>query len=219
VKTYRITIQLKSDLHIGSGFGFARIIDNMSVEDEEGLAYVPGSTIKGKLRSVCKKIVLTLGDKAFLNNEEKICQSFASTKGQEGLCKHIEQKHRCVICRLFGSPFAEGKLLFTDAKLDEVHAEEIRVLLKINRFHISTQNEVRTNVKVSRTRKLAEDGHLFVSENVRKSLVFTGLLYIKEPLSSDEEMLLHYGLKALTHLGGQKSRGLGRVEMKLEEVT
>ncbi|MBU0567809.1 hypothetical protein KJ693_01280 [bacterium] len=209
---YKITILLKSNLHIGSGFGFARIIDHTSIEDAEGLAYIPGSTIKGKLKSVCKKIALTLKDEGFLNKEGKICRSIEPAKGQEGLCKHDEDKTRCVICRLFGSPFAEGKLIFANATLNEDKAEEIRVLSRINRFRIDTQNEVRTNVKLSRYRRISDARHLFMLENVSKDLQFTGCIYAKEPLSPEEKELLKYGLKTISHLGGHKARGLGRVE-------
>jgi len=220
VKAYTITIALKSNLHIGSGFGFARLIDHTSIENAEGLAYIPGSTIKGKLRSVCKKIALTLeDDKGFLNKEEKICQSLEPVKGQKELCKHDEAKERCVMCRLFGSPFAEGKLIFTDATLlDEAKAEEIRVLSKINRFRVDAQNEVRTNVKLSRYRRISDARHLFVLENVSKSLQFKGNVQAKELLTPEEENLLKYGLKAISHLGGQKARGLGRVSMTCPEL-
>jgi CRISPR/Cas system CSM-associated protein Csm3 (group 7 of RAMP superfamily) len=219
VKAYQITIDLKSNLHIGSGFGFARLIDHVSIKDAERLAYIPGSTIKGKLRSVCKKIALTMEDPFYLSNgNHKICQSLEPGRGQSEMCKHDALEDRCVICRLFGSAFAEGKLLFTDAKLNEADAEKIRVLSQISRFRVDAQNEVKTNVKLSRYRKISDEGHLFVSENVSKTLGFTGAIYAKEPLTTEEETFLRYGLKTLTHLGGQKSRGLGRVEMNLKEV-
>lgn len=224
MKAYQITIDLKSNLHIGSGFGFARLIDHTSIKDAEGLAYIPGSTIKGKLRSVCKKIALTLGDGIYLSQgNKKICQSLEPALGQSAICKHDSIEDRCIICRLFGSAFAEGKLLFTDAKLNEADAGKIKVLSKINRFRVDAQNEIKTNVKLSRYRRVSDQGHLFVSENVSKSLVFTGTIYAKEYLAPEglapkEEELLRYGLKALTHFGGQKSRGLGRVEMTLKEV-
>lgn len=218
MKEYTIIISLKSNLYIGSGFSFARIIDHTSITDEKGLAYIPGSTIKGKLRSVCKKIALTLADKAFLNKEERICQTFEPAKGQKGLCKHDDEAEYCIICRLFGSPFTEGKLFFRDAVLDQQQAEEIRMLYAISHFRVKEQNEIRNNVRLSRYRRVSEDGRLFITENVSKSLEFTGSFYTKVFLSEEEEKLLKYGLKIISHLGGQKARGLGRVRINCPEL-
>jgi CRISPR type III-B/RAMP module RAMP protein Cmr6 len=218
VNKYKITISLKSNLHISSGFGFAQIIDHTSIEDAEGLAYIPGSTIKGKLKSVCKKIVLTLGDKAFLNKEGKICQSLESSNGQKEICKYDKQNDSCIICKLFGSPFKEGKLIFSDARPDEVQAEKIRVLSAINPFRVNTQNEIRTNVRLSRHRRISDENHLFVLKNVSKELKFTGFIYARENVTSVEEELLKYGLKTTYHLGGQKARGLGRINIYCDEL-
>ena len=211
---YEITICLKSNMHIGSGFGFARIIDHMSIEDAEGFAYIPGSTIKGKLKSICKKIALTLGDtiEDFLNKEDRVCQSLESKNGQQEVCKHNEPSDRCVICRLFGSPFAEGKLVFKDAKLNDSDAEKIRVLSAINPFRVDAQNELKNAVKLSRFRRVSSPQHLFTLESVSKKLQFSGSIHARESLTDQEESLLKYGLKSLTHLGGQKARGLGRIK-------
>ena len=207
---YKITICLRSNLHIGSGFGFARIIDHMSIKDAEKLAYIPGSTIKGKLRSVCKKIALTL-------NYDNICQTLDNPK----FCKYKKLKECCVICRIFGSPFTEGRFFFSDAKLEKTEAEKIGTLSKITRFRVDEQNEVKNNVKLSRVRRISDPRHLFNLESVSKRLRFEGVIRVREALNQlldeeqmkAEENLLKYGLKALTHLGGQKARGLGRIDI------
>lgn len=213
---YKITIFLKSNLHIGSGFGFARIIDHTSIKDAEKLVYIPGSTIKGKLRSICKKIALTLDDKHFWNKDEKICQ----TLEKPDVCKYETIAEHCVICRIFGSPFMEGRFLFSDAKLERTEAEKIKVLSKISRFRVDEQDEVKNSVKLSRVRRISDPQHLFTLESVSKRLKFEGVIHVRDALNQilnedlvkAENDLLKYGLRSLTHLGGQKARGLGRIE-------
>jgi len=208
VTEYKIIICLKSNLHVGSGFGFARIVDLMSVKDANGLAYIPASTIKGKLRSACSKIAFTLLDEQdFLSRESKICQKLS-----KDVCKHEDPKDRCIICRLFGSPYAEGKLIFKDAVINEDDADKITTLSYINRFRIDEQNEIRSSVKLSRRLRISSPQNLFTVESTSKKLTFSGSIYAKEELTDQEQNLLKYGLKILSHIGGQKSRGLGRIE-------
>ena len=58
----KLEIQFQSSFTIGSGIGFASFVDSCTIRDHNQVAYIPGSTIKGKLRSLCKKIALELGD-------------------------------------------------------------------------------------------------------------------------------------------------------------
>lgn len=212
--SYNITICLKSNLYVGSGFGFARIVDLVSIKDEEGLAYIPGSTIKGKLKSSCRKIAITLaGDHDFSswnNSEGNICGKHEN----EGfnICRHLNPYENCIICRLFGSPYTEGKLIFGDAELDESLQAEFRSLYKMNHFRVDSQSEVKNSVKLSRKLRISSPQALFSMETVSKDLAFTSIIYSKELLSEQEKDLLKYGLKILTHIGGQKARGLGRIE-------
>lgn len=208
---YNITIELKSNLHVGSGFGFAKIIDHTSIKDSEGLAFIPGSTIKGKLRSLCRKIALTLEEENFKSSDiqKNICDG--GRVSGKAICK-VELEKACILCRLFGSVYQEGKLIFTDATLTDVNAKKILILSKFNRFDIKEQNETKPGVKVSRGRRTSDPKHLFMSENVSHYLTFKGKIYTKQPLNSDEKALLKYGLKLLSHIGGQKSRGLGRLK-------
>jgi len=208
VTEYKVIICFKSDLHIGSGFGFARIVDLMSVKDANGLAYIPASTIKGKLRSTCSKIARTLNyEPSFLNREYKLCDKLVAD-----VCKHEDPRDRCVICRLFGSPFVEGKLIFKDAVINEEEANKIGILSHINQLRVDEQNETRNSVKLSRSLRISSPQNLFTMETTSRKLTFNGSIYAKERLTEQEQNLLKFGLKVLSHIGGQKARGLGRIE-------
>jgi CRISPR-associated protein Csm3 len=208
VTEYKIIICLKSDLHISSGFGFARIVDLINVKDANGFAYVPASTIKGKLRSACSKVALILNDEpSFMSKEHKLCN-----KLEADVCKHENPKDRCIICRLFGSSFIEGKLVFKDAVINEDDANKIRVLSSINLFRVDEQNEVRNSVKLSRSLRISSPQNLFTVETTSRKLTFNGSIYAKEYLTEQEQNLLKFGLKIISHIGGQKARGLGRIE-------
>lgn len=212
---YEITVKLLSNLHVGSGFGFARIIDRMNIKDHEKIAYIPGATIKGKLRSVCKKIALMLYD-------DKVCQTLSNP----GVCKHTKLEELCIICRIFGSEFTEGRYHFSDAVMDGDTKSDMKELLKIGLFHINSQDEIRNNVKISRFNRISDPKHLFNLESVSKHLEFSGKIQSEDSFNKllepecieAEEKLLKYGLTALTHLGGQKSRGLGRVKISCPQL-
>jgi CRISPR/Cas system CSM-associated protein Csm3 (group 7 of RAMP superfamily) len=214
MEDYNITICLKSNLYIGSGFGFARIVDLVSIKDEEGLVYIPASTIKGKLKSVCRKIAKTLKDDPCFSQWKSIEGKICGKHEGEGLdiCMQLNPQERCVICRLFGSPYTEGKLIFGDAELDESQQNEFRLLHKISRLRVDKQSELRNGVKISRKLHISSPQALFSMESVSKELAFIGTINAKELLDKQEKDLLIYGLKILTHIGGQKARGLGRIE-------
>ncbi len=124
----------------------------------------------------------------------------------------LNPQERCVICRLFGSPYTEGKLIFGDAELDESQQNEFRLLHKISRLRVDKQSELRNGVKISRKLHISSPQALFSMESVSKELAFIGTINAKELLDKQEKDLLIYGLKILTHIGGQKARGLGRIE-------
>lgn len=209
---YKFVIQFKSNFHVGSGFGFAQIIDNTTIKNAEGVVYIPASTIKGKLRCICRKIAMSLNEVGYhQKGTDLICDG--GRLNNISVCK-TRLSEACIICRLFGSVFQSGKLIFHDAQLSkEKKIDEIQLLQKINRFS-NVQTETISGVKISRRSRTSDAKQLFNSENGLHTLSFEAKISTinDEDLKPREEELLLWGTKALTHLGGQKSRGLGRIE-------
>ncbi len=203
---YKIVFTLRSNLHIGSGFSLARLIDKTTVKNGNGIVYIPASTIKGKLRSVSKKIALTIDEFGV------VCHGKDSLE----VCK-TELDKACIICRLFGSVYNEGKLIFTDASLLTDDEMKIKYFKKMDPF-THFQSEYQSGNRLYRTLRTSSAKHLYVSESCLEGLVFEGKMYLKRDMTEDEKKLLKWSIKSLTHIGGHKGRGLGRVTINIEGI-
>jgi len=183
------TLRVKTGLHIGSGDVSFKIggVDNPVVKNPiTGKPYVPGSSIKGKIRSLLE-----------------------ASKGKE-----IDEKYKihvcsgdnpCEICKLFGRPgeekhFSSGRLIVRDATLigpDNVLEEKAEV--SINRKSAQASN-LRVTERVAAG---AEFGAEFIL-NVFDKEDIKLLKLLKEGMDLLEK----------DYLGGSGTRGYGQVEFK-----
>lgn len=206
-------IRLSTPLHIGTGTGFARMVDDTVVRagsakgEGERLPCIPGSSVKGKTRSRCEAIANMLG----LN----LCD--------ERKCK----RNPCIICRLFGSTYVSGFLYFSDALLIREWQAVGRPLTGnsgANPFSLAT---VRTGNKSERATRTVEPDFLFSHEYAAKDLQYEGT--IKGQVNSRETQgielplplegwLLIVGLQAVDKIGGLRSRGLGRCRVEVQSL-
>src|SRR5262245_54818926 len=86
--------------------------DKALARNAEGLPLIPGSTIKGGLRERTEALLrefcrLMGADDGF------VCRSPAP----DTMCPLPGKETLCPLCRLFGSPWAEGRLIYHDATL------------------------------------------------------------------------------------------------------
>jgi hypothetical protein len=86
--------------HVGSGYGLAGRIDAAVRRDGNGLPFVPGSAVKGKLRHAAREVASSLGI--------YICDNDDCLPGTQG--------GACAVCRIFGSVFTPGLLFASDAR-------------------------------------------------------------------------------------------------------
>ncbi|MGQ9557447.1 MAG: RAMP superfamily CRISPR-associated protein [Desulfurispora sp.] len=164
--------------------------------------FLPGSSLKGVMRSRAEQILRTLG--------ENCCMVF----GREQSCLKYEEKIRkkpddfkeawqrykiaCLACRLFGSPFLKGRALFADA----YPVGPVRL-------------GVCSNVGINRITGGAQKGSLFQPEVVEE-----GTFQVKIELVNYftwQLVLLLYVLRdlhdGLLGLGMGGTRGYGRVQV------
>lgn len=214
-------LHLLTPMHIGSGMGFANIVDDLLVRagpakgDRVRLPYLPGSAIKGKVRSRCEALAHALGFE----------QDAPLDKGRRRVCGEHRCKLRlCILCRLFGSPYSAGHLHFSDALL----TEEWQIMgTRLGRdsetnpgltdpFVLAT---VRVGNKIERAVRTVEPDFLFSLEHTADDLQTEGSIVgqidpypasgVDLPLPV-EGWLLVAGLQAVDKIGGMRSRGLGR---------
>lgn len=200
-----LTITFDSPFIVGSGFGIAGLVDLKSVKDKDGIAYVPATSLKGKIKAEFKKIMLTI-------DGGNIC----NTTINKEICKHKEINETCVICRLFGSEFHEGNLIFEDAEMDtEMH----KILSSIEKHNIISQHQsaIRTGIKINRMLKCAEDQGLFNFETINPSIGFTSKIHGFTWLTDEEYTFFIKTIESITHVGGNKARGLGKCSIKAKD--
>lgn len=214
-------------MRVGAGLGFARIVDDSIVRTAgpgpgPWLPYIPGSSIKGRVRSHCQQLGYALSrsmDQAGRKSKLMPCDAVR-------VCKNDP----CVQCRLFGSPFTPGSLRFSDARL----SQEMQALLGLSdSSQPSAQDpfvysQARTGIKLERATRTVEPDFLFSLEHADPDLVFegsiTGLINLRPPLPGTEQglpaelWLLVVGLRMVDKLGGMKSRGLGRCRIEITRL-
>lgn len=179
------------------------------IRDAVGRLFLPGSSLKGVLRSGLESVLRGLEIPAL-----HACDLF-----EDPCTKELEERRRsgesvgiddvlskiCIACGLFGSPFLAGRVFVADLPLagDNSAQTEVRDGVGINR-----------DLRVAQTRPPVK----YDTEVVPPGTAFR-LEMILENI--DDSMQLGLVLKALellatgeVRLGGLTSRGLGRVSLR-----
>jgi CRISPR-associated protein Csm3 len=217
-KIKKITGQIKlmTGLHIGSGETEMHIggTDNPVIKNPVSMEpYIPGSSIKGKVRSLLEWHVGTV----------------AKTKGKPLGFKHIMQQDKedqinkeKTILKLFGGAAGSDtneellmevgpvRLSFWDCNLNSDWVKEIRDEKNL------LLTEIKMETSIDRITGTAASGSLRNTERVVAGAVFDFQVSIR--VHDDEDLLntLLEGLKLveITGLGGSVSRGYGKFEFK-----
>ncbi|HIC92885.1 MAG TPA: CRISPR-associated RAMP protein [Anaerolineae bacterium] len=212
-----ITAELvaKMGLRVGMGGEAAEPIasDLPIIKDAQGNPFIPGSSLRGVLRSHLERIVRTLEDSArngrgacnpvvgkqwcITGEEMKELRDQARRKGDLWLAEQVWEKS-CRVCRVFGSPWLASRVKVSDLRLIG-----------------ETTVEVRDGVAIHREKETVANKYDF--ETVPSGARFQ-LHIIAENLEEDEAGLLWLGIRELErghiYVGGFKGRGLGRVRLE-----
>ena len=207
----RLTIRVRGPMHIGTGFARG-LVNRTVVRGRDGLVYVPGSAIKGKVRSACEALARLHG------------VSDCRAPHPQRMAKDREN---CVVCRIFGAPGQGSNLHWQLARLTQDWVEALHPTLGTRA--VPGQTMTRTQVQLSRKRGLATEARLFTSEFAAEGLTFeaapglTGRVWLTPMTVADAEdvyyelVLLFASLKLVGSLGGGTSRGAGACEIALPE--
>lgn len=209
----------RTALRIGSGGGERDAVDLPVIRDAGGYPFLPGSSLKGALRSTVE--ALLRGAAHARETGLWACNPLVEGEGPERACGYHEQGRRgdvkvddhCATCRLFGSRVVASHTRFSDAILcAEARTRRAPV-------------ELRDGVGIDRDLRVAHGGLKYDFEVVSPGTSFDLEVFVENP----RPWLM--GLLALgfdqiadgfTVLGGFTSRGLGRVDLEwfgLTEVT
>ncbi len=212
---HRIRARLVAVSGIRVGAGKAQdpeATDQPIMRDALGRPYLPGSAIKGALRSGLERVIRGLGQGNFracdVLDEQGRCTSALETRAKQQrdsvsldeVCRTV-----CITCGLFGSTMIGGRVFVRDLPL--VPATLLRT-------------EVRDGVGINRDLGVAQPRVKYDTEVVPPGAAFA-LEILLENCNSTQVALVLKTLEMLDEgvilIGGMTSRGLGRVH--LEQAT
>lgn len=212
----------ETGLHIGSGRGS---IDTEAtvVIDHNGRPLIPGSSLKGAMRSTVEHLGQALQHTGkftscllFEKNDALQCltcnESLRATYEQmceqpgiaeQDLWNYLNSK-LCDTCKVFGSPHFASKTRISDSCWIE-----------------GGPTVVRHGVGIDRDTETARQGIKFDFQVVQPETKFTFEMIVENPEGRDLQ-LVSLALKEMENegirLGGIKSRGLGKVRLELDST-
>lgn len=206
---------LESGLHIGAGDSEIHIggIDNSVVKHPiSGEPYIPGSSLKGKIRSLLEWKSGAVQDAPLGHDNYKQAEESGDV-AQQTAVKHILQLFGISgdtgndeAGKKFQQEIGHTRLAFWDCPLDETYAQE-------QRDNDRLYTEVKSENRINRISGEAKDPRQ--TERVPAGAKFRFRLTLKQYDGDDDALLrtLLTGLKLLEwdSLGGSGSRGYGKV--------
>ena len=206
------TITTKTAIHVGAQRSLDPIeSDNPVLKDIGGRPVIPGSSLKGVFRSLIESTMKGMGvTKVCSPADGELCvdkKKLENLKNNyDEYIKHI-MDNSCPVCKLFGSPYLSSKIHFEDATVEEGWKED---------FY-----EIRDGVAIDRDSRTAAPKKKFDFETVPPDVKFNLNITMENPNPYDIGMiamaieLINIGAVGI---GGNRSRGLGRVEIEITEV-
>lgn len=207
-------IELVTGLHIGTSKEEVEVggLDNPVVKDPFGNPYIPGSSLKGKMRMLME-----------------FHEGLVDSSGKVHSC----QKKDCKICGLFGraiekkeentqSPpiFNRTRLIVRDAKLDKDSLKDLENLLETRWTEIKYENSINriTSAALPRPQERVPAGARFKAEFVVN--IFEGDEGGDKNEDGDKKnpyldcLLTAMELLEDDYLGGSGTRGYGKIKFK-----
>ena len=185
------------------------------MSDPSGRPVLPGSSLKGRLRSTCESLAHALNlDACLLNSEasgvnctsdinhyRKVREEYRQASGR-GVARRLQwiEAHTCDVCKLFGSPVQAGRLRVSDGALKEW----------------ANVVQVRDGVVIDRDSQTAVDGLKYDYEVIPPGSRFALCIDIDDPRDQDLALLgaALFDWCSGNSIGGFTSRGLGRFHLQ-----
>lgn len=175
--------------------------------DVQGEPYVPGSSLKGAIRSTCETVIRTFVD----GYRESGVLCYDDAPEEKTTCGK-ENEPLCMMCDTFGNTNRISKVSFDDAFLTDASLQQLR----------DAAVQHRTGVSISRKTGAAKSGALFSVEFVPRGAEFEFKILCTNILPAELKLLL-LALELFNRgrfkLGGQKSRGMGSVTFEVRTIT
>lgn len=188
----KITIELLSDICIGSGESYNSVIDTDVTYDDYGLPYIPAKRIKGCIREAG----LELKDFGLIKATE-----FEEIFGREG-----DQSSAFSLSNAYLSNYEE-----TCKALDSCGWEDLKSPQNV----LNQYTYTRTSTAVDLETGVADKNTLRTIRVIEKGLKFEAECNWKREVSNKD--VLKQAVSLVKHIGISRTRGLGLVRLALEE--
>ncbi len=202
---YSGVLVCETALRVGAGRSSEPIGTDLPViKDTQGRPFIPGSSLKGVLRTRVESFV-----RAVHNDPTAACNPVGPEtewciRRPDDLSDRDIDEQSCLVCQIFGSPWLASKVQVRDALMGDLWFG---------------QYQVRDGVAINRDTQTAEDRLKYDYEVVPAQSRFDFKL-IAENLTDAQVGMLCMGLRPFERgeigVGGFRSRGLGTV--RLQEV-
>ena len=203
-------------LHVGTAAARAQMGMDKPIErgllphakDMKEAPYIPGSSLKGVLRSLAERLVRS----GFLGQDSWACDPFnAQDKERE------DEEGPCIICGIFGGGGLKKNKVASHVEISNAYPED----------PASVSVRIRTRVAISRLKGGAAGGRLFNIELIQPGVKWEFRMRIMNiDLRKKEDarakllkMLLRWLRDGLIQVGGGRSVGLGAVKLEEARVT
>ena len=190
----KLQIELKSDLCAGSGESLGSLIDTDICYDEYGFPYIPSKRLKGLIKE------------AFIE--------YMDWKKDESLTKIKEE--------LFGTEDSRnsGNLRIDNAYLKNISSIEndIENIEEQYKKYLSKQRIVDLNTDIRYQTAVDEESGVAKENSLRSIRVLESGNVFEAVIECDkeaEEKILEKCIKLLTHMGNNRTRGLGEVKCSI----
>lgn len=197
----KYSLVFRTPVSIFSGLAIAGLVDRMVMRNNEGLPYLPGSSVKGRWRFFAERLLRTGG----------LPEGLRIHGTKEPLCKDVV--NACTLCKLFGNSTIPAMIQVGQAELDDSQRPLFLTLLERNRNPVVyPDTEIRPGIAISRTRRTTLDDHLFFDEAVPSSVIFSGKVRVNDAVVAIERQLLSASGRLVDRIGGRKAVGRGALE-------
>jgi CRISPR-associated protein Csm3 len=214
IETIRGQIELLSGLHIGGGDDTMRIggIDNSVIKEaNNGRPYIPGSSLKGKMRSLLEWHLGLVGAGNRTYKEEGAPFSSKFMKNAPEFKDTTLKENAETLLKLFGDPNPSSPHGITRISVGDCRVSEDSIGLELS--------EAKYENVIDRQKGTAQ--HPRQTERVPAGVRFDFDIRVKVLDGDNKDALLSMVRKGmelieLDYLGGNGSRGYGRVKFHVE---
>lgn len=220
-------IRALTGLHIGGSQGSMEIggVDKNVVKDAEGKPYIPGSSLKGKMRSLLER------EKGYLTRNKLYVLKRGSGGGETGKIRiHLCDDENCSVCLIFGRNNVSGKqmddgtginitsttptrLLVRDAYLLPESLEVYKGKMDLEWTEVKFENSIDRITSAANPRQLER-----VPRGAEFGLEMVYTVLVEDDKDRFREVLAAMQLLEDDYLGGSGSRGYGKIEFTDLEV-